>query len=145
MPIDYSKYPPNWKSEIRPAILEREGHCCKFCGVPNREAILRGKYDNREAYQTFEGYVYSYPGRELLREPDGTHMEVVECPIDRKAIKIVLTIAHLNHDITDNRPENLAALCQKCHNNYDKEYRKRNRKRNKAKNQVTLFQPLFPC
>ncbi len=32
MPIDYSKYPPNWKTEIRPAILKREGNKCKFCG-----------------------------------------------------------------------------------------------------------------
>jgi hypothetical protein len=23
MPIDYKKYPKNWKTEIRPAILER--------------------------------------------------------------------------------------------------------------------------
>ena len=29
MPIDYSEYPDNWLSEIRPAILERAGHCCE--------------------------------------------------------------------------------------------------------------------
>lgn len=33
--------------------------------------------------------------------------------------KVVLMIAHLNHNPADNVPENLAALCQKCHNNYD--------------------------
>lgn len=33
--------------------------------------------------------------------------------------KVVLTIAHLNHVPSDCRDENLAALCQKCHNNYD--------------------------
>ena len=35
MPIDYKKYPPNWKTEIRPHILKRETNCCKFCGVKN--------------------------------------------------------------------------------------------------------------
>ncbi len=35
MPIDYSKYPPNWECEIVPRIKERDGHCCKFCGIEN--------------------------------------------------------------------------------------------------------------
>lgn len=34
--------------------------------------------------------------------------------------KVVLTVAHiLNDDPADVRPANLAALCQKCHNNHD--------------------------
>lgn len=32
---------------------------------------------------------------------------------------IVLTVAHLNHDPTDCRPENLAAMCQRHHLAYD--------------------------
>jgi 5-methylcytosine-specific restriction endonuclease McrA len=35
MPINYSKYPPNWTTEIVPRIKERDGHCCKFCGIKN--------------------------------------------------------------------------------------------------------------
>lgn len=35
MPIDYKNYPENWKTEIRPAILERANNCCEFCGVKN--------------------------------------------------------------------------------------------------------------
>ena len=26
MPINYKNYPPNWKTEIRPKVLERAGH-----------------------------------------------------------------------------------------------------------------------
>jgi len=48
-------------------------------------------------------------------------------------LKIVLTIAHLNHDTTYNRDENLAALCQKCHLNYDKEFHKKNAAETKAR------------
>jgi len=36
MPINYSKYPPNWKSVIRPRILARAENCCEVCGVPNQ-------------------------------------------------------------------------------------------------------------
>ena len=35
MPINYSRYPPNWETEIRPRILERAGHCCELCDVAN--------------------------------------------------------------------------------------------------------------
>ena len=43
--------------------------------------------------------------------------------------RIVLTIAHLNHDPSDCRPENLRALCQKCHNTYDAPHRALTRKK----------------
>lgn len=31
MPIDYNKYPPNWKTEIRPAVLKRADNKCECC------------------------------------------------------------------------------------------------------------------
>ena len=91
MPCDYSQYPANWLTEIRPAILDRAGHKCEFC-----EAI------NYKLH-----------------------------PITQS--RVVLTIAHLDHDITNNNPENLRALCQKCHNTHDGPKRARNRARNRQK------------
>jgi 5-methylcytosine-specific restriction endonuclease McrA len=32
---------------------------------------------------------------------------------------VVLTVAHLDHDPRNCDPDNLRALCQKCHNGYD--------------------------
>ena len=49
--------------------------------------------------------------------------------------KVVLTIAHLNHIITDIRDYNLAALCQRCHNILDMPYRVDNRRINSLLNQ----------
>ncbi|WP_375435065.1 HNH endonuclease [uncultured Hymenobacter sp.] len=34
--------------------------------------------------------------------------------------KVILTVAHLDRDRTHNRFSNLAALCQRCHLNYDR-------------------------
>lgn len=55
--------------------------------------------------------------------------------------KVVLTVAHLDHDVTNNSFFNLMAMCQKCHNNYDAEYRKANRrkKRMNESRQIELF------
>ena len=35
MPCDYKKYPPTWKTEIRPRILKRADHKCEECAVEN--------------------------------------------------------------------------------------------------------------
>lgn len=45
--------------------------------------------------------------------------------------KVILTIAHLDHTPENCDYENLRALCQKCHNNYDKDHRAETRKRTK--------------
>lgn len=42
--------------------------------------------------------------------------------------RVVLTVAHLNHEPADCRAENLAALCQRCHNTYDAPMRARGRR-----------------
>lgn len=42
--------------------------------------------------------------------------------------RVVLTVAHLDHNPANNSESNLAALCQKCHNRYDAPKRHANRK-----------------
>lgn len=49
-------------------------------------------------------------------------------PKTGKEARIVLTIAHLSHVPEDCRPENLRALCQRCHNQYDAKHRAETRK-----------------
>jgi len=129
MPINYKLYPDNWK-DIRNRILERANNSCEFCKVENYQYVFRGMYEGAEVFQTSEGDVYSYPAGELLF----TDMNADISPINGKdkAIKIVLTIAHLDHDETnhDVKDERLAALCQKCHLGYDAKEKKRRRMSN---------------
>lgn len=40
--------------------------------------------------------------------------------------KVVLTIAHLDHDPSNNDYANLKAWCQRCHNKYDQPHRQAN-------------------
>ena len=42
--------------------------------------------------------------------------------------KVVLTVAHLDHNPANNADDNLKALCQLCHNTYDGPKRAANRK-----------------
>jgi len=78
MPIDKSKYPPNW-AEISSRIrFERAQNRCEKC--------------NAENYKPH--------------------------PLTKK--EVVLTVAHLNRDTTDNNDDNLKALCQWCHLNHDR-------------------------
>lgn len=58
------------------------------------------------------------------------------CGIDNYAIrengiKVVLTIAHLDHTPENCSDENLKALCQKCHNGYDRKHRNETRSKRK--------------
>ena len=48
-----------------------------------------------------------------------------------KMIRVVLTIAHLDHTPENCDPSNLRALCQKCHNAYDAPHRAETRKMGK--------------
>ncbi len=40
--------------------------------------------------------------------------------------KVVLTVAHLDHDETSSDPANLMAMCQRCHLTYDRHHHARN-------------------
>lgn len=139
MPCDYSKYPANWHTEIRPSILERANDCCEECYIQNGSFVIRGVYNGIPCVQTEDGYIY--------RE-DCTHYTIGEDYLGEvhptnRMIKIVLTIAHLDHDTTNNDPSNLKALCQLHHNRHDKEYRNANRKATIKKKKGILELDLF--
>ena len=55
--------------------------------------------------------------------------------------KVVLTVAHLDHNKSNNSFFNLKALCQKCHLGYDLKHHLMNRRygRETLKNQYGLF------
>jgi len=98
MPIDYNKYPKNWKTEIRPRILKRAENKCEFCGVENYSFVFSSKINNK-----------TYWSKDKLSDTS-------------KKVKVILTIAHLDHDSRNEniQDDRLKALCQLCHLNYDR-------------------------
>ena len=99
MPIDYTKYNENWFTEIRPAILKRAAHKCEVCVVKN---YAIGYRDEKKEFIECDDHMQEWAKRNFKR-----------------VFKIVLTVAHINHDVKDNRPENLKALCQLHHLQHD--------------------------
>lgn len=102
MPINYTLYPQNWFTELRPAILKRANWCCENCGLASGAIGYRD--ENKKFIECDEFML------EWCRKSE------------KKTFKIVLTIAHLDHNIKNNNLENLKGLCQKCHLNYDQAY-----------------------
>lgn len=118
MPCDWSRYPKNWKTEIRPRILAREENRCKWCHAENGASLPKPCCD--EASYNERGKCHS---------------------CGRRRPRVVLTVAHLDHDTTNNTDDNLAALCQRCHLTYDARHHagnaRRTRERRKASTTTT--------
>ncbi len=125
MSIDPKRYPLDWK-QISLARRESAGQKCEWCGVPNHALVCRKRGTTDYILETLDHECcYKWPdGRwiKLSELPDGYDYD--------NPTKIVLTVAHLGtpfpdgspaskHDKMDVRPENLAALCQRCHLLYD--------------------------
>ena len=142
MPIDYSDYPKNWKTKIRPDILTRAKNQCEFCLVENHSYVFRGTYNDMEVYQTSTCEVFdANSGKRIVNKFQGidAYVRPNSGNVCEKAVKIVLTIMHLDHDTTNNCYSNLAAGCQRCHNRYDAKNRAANRKAKNKLNQNELF------
>ena len=143
MPIDYKKYAKNWKAISRFIRFLRAKNKCESCGIDNYAVGYRenGQFVpiKGNVYADLAGQGLHYPSLQPLTYKQAREIAFWENENEyqgRKHIVIVLTVAHLDHNIKNNSFFNLKALCQKCHNDYDKEYRKGNR--SKRKRQTTL-------
>lgn len=99
MPMNLADYHPQWRDISRQIRFQADDRCeWPGCGVANG-AI---------------GY----------RFPDGRFEEVQGCGDEQvedggRGIRIVLTVAHMDHDCANNDPANLRALCQMHHLRHD--------------------------
>lgn len=122
-PENRGRYPKDWKA-IRQRILERAGHKCEKCAVPNR--CYRNRCTGSITYDEMTVESWAEDG-EL-------------------ATRIVLTIAHLDHQPENCDETNLRAWCQRCHLAYDHEHHQVNARTTRRKGRAAgdLFETENP-
>lgn len=146
-PENVGRYPAEWKA-IRAAILERAGNRCECRGECGAKHDMWGGLTGPDGVRRTFGAACKAPnGALVVREIDNKAAwhEHDECPCDREcscpdreclqnfycmdygehcyAVRVVLTVAHLDHTPENNDPTNLRAFCQFCHNRYDRAHR----------------------
>lgn len=120
MPIrdeNKARYPANW-AEISQQVRERAGQCCEKCNAPNGKMIRRGKASAGEAVWRMASdsvYMDGVCAETGLLIPDTSEDTVGY----GDPVKVILTVAHLDHQPENCAPDNLRAWCQRCHNVYD--------------------------
>jgi hypothetical protein len=149
MPIkqeNKNRYPKNWKQISEYIRFNRAKNRCEMCGVHNYSVGHRDEYGNfipiaGNIFADLAGQGLSYPSLKLLSYKEAKEIadaETNNCIYGFKYIVIVLTVAHLDHQPENCDYSNLKAMCQKCHNNYDKIHRKETFRNAQTVGQITL-------
>lgn len=129
-------YPIDWPELSSLIRFERAKGRCERCRPPHLKIIDHlgdGRWFDASAVVWRDG------AGARVRPPD-----VEELTIYRT--KVVLACAHLDHNPTNNRRNNLAALCQRCHMIHDADEHSRQRWSNLHRCRAIrdLFAPALP-
>ena len=124
MPIresEKARYPKDWKA-ISKRIRDNAGNRCEQCQAENGTVIRRFQsedYHFEHAYVTLNNEVFSaVNGRKLGMD----YFDAYQV----KDVRIVLTVAHLDHQPENCADDNLRAWCQRCHLAYDAKHHAKN-------------------
>lgn len=136
---------PEWR-EARAKAMERAGEtwiynpefessylgseaCCEFCEACNHSLYDRVRL-NGNLWQRLHG---DDSGPWEWCDDPTVHAFLSLGDAKVRTVKIVLTVAHLDHDPTNNALDNLRALCQRCHNRHDAKHRAANAAKTRAR------------
>jgi hypothetical protein len=124
MPINYRDYHPDWKAISLRIRKIRAQDKCEWCGRENGLYYITNPSGKEDPWSGTDQKDYAD-----ICKANGDHV-----------VRIVLTVAHLDRDKTNNDDSNLAALCQRCHLNHDRHQHAENRRngRNWKRNQTKL-------
>lgn len=129
---------PEWKA-ARAAVMERAGEvrgvdkiyreaCCERCGAPNHTYVERRTTHTGRTWWRSQGSIGAYTDCDKPEDRRELRLDQLSVVF----VRIVLTVAHLDHDPTNNSLDNLRALCQRCHNRHDAPHRAANRAKTRA-------------
>nr|WP_320453815.1 hypothetical protein [Sphingomonas sp. CFBP8993] len=128
-------YPIDWRELSALIRFGRAKGRCEHCDRPHGRAVVHlgdGRWwdDKRSGWRDAKGRKVRglvSPAAMLDRQPG---LAGIAPPLPYRVTRVLLASAHLNHDPGDNRPRNLAALCQACHMRHDAREHRRRRLRN---------------
>lgn len=124
MPFVRARYPADWSAISRQA-RERAGWCCQWDGCTARQYDVGWWEMVDGVWRWHRALTHTFGRWKDAREAAaGWYYEQGED--GRPPTVIVLTVAHLNHDPQDCRPENLRAWCQRHHLAYDHDLHRAN-------------------
>jgi hypothetical protein len=116
---------PAWLA-TRERIVKRAKNRCEQCGKPNHRRVwvfswreIFGGVFTTQLWSRVKGDGQVWHSCADGRGDTGTLLYGTQWKRVRR-VRIVCTVAHLNHVSGDDRDENLKFLCQWCHLNYDK-------------------------
>lgn len=118
-PENKARYPADWPRLSR-EIRESVGWRCEWCAAPDWRIAPEGvwRFDNGYFERVDGGY--RWHADDALTQVDDLEPE----PTGRN-VRIILTVAHLDHQPENCGRSNLRALCQQCHNRYDLPHRQK--------------------
>ena len=125
-PENRDRYPRDWPAISR-RIRERAGQRCECLGECRGERHVMWN-------------------RLIGLDPDvttGRCPNVNGKPSEFTGSLVVLTVAHLNHTPEDCRDDNLKAMCQACHLNYDRDHHAETAARTRAEAQASAGQGVL--
>lgn len=111
MPIDYKRYPPEWDIIVSKVLIRAKCRC-ERCGLRNKSTVY--------SISLYVKDVSRYKSKSIwFRNKMDAEREDMYNNI--KSVKVILTIAHLDHDEEnwDVKMDRLMAMCQLCHLRYD--------------------------
>ncbi len=104
-------YPIDWPQLSAVVRFGRAGGRCERCGRPHGQ-IGHHLGDGRW-WDEGTGTWRDGRGREVAPPAYGEYKRL-------RRTRVVLAAAHLDHDLGNNRPRNVRALCQRCHLLHDR-------------------------
>jgi hypothetical protein len=126
-------YGRHWRTVTRPRILERAGHKCEQCGKPDRAIVFTVTGKVVLAPHDIWPYMFwvAEKGGEVWRDQFGKPFPDFKIKLLPRKVRVVLTVAHLNHVAGDDRDKNLQALCQWHHLHLDASHHRESRQTRK--------------
>jgi hypothetical protein len=102
---------------------------------------------NSKEWKAFRAFLLHRAGNRCEGTPQHPECRAANsAPHPETGGKVVLTIAHMDHDETHADPERCRALCQRCHNKWDAGHRQKNaaRTRRRKSPQIDIEELLCP-